>query len=81
METQPKEYSPRDVEIALTNGALSDLQTLLGTIKGRTTFLANNISPESPLQLHFKNMIKELNESLETAAFLKDSFELDILAE
>ena len=79
METQSVVRSSREVEQALTSGALNELKFLLDAIKGRTTLLSNSINPDSPLQKHFNDMIKYLNESLETTDFLKDSFELEHL--
>ena len=79
METNQNGQSSRDIEKALTSGALNDLKKLLDVIRGRTTLLSNSVNPDSPLQKHFSDMIEYLNESIETTEFLKDSFELDHL--
>ncbi len=77
MEKQIENNSDTEAENSLTDGVISDLNTFLTAIKGRTYLMKHSVHESNPLQKHFDEILYCINESIDVAGILSDLSKVD----
>ncbi|MBU1344148.1 MAG: hypothetical protein KKE44_20870 [Proteobacteria bacterium] len=77
MEKQLEKVPFTEINRAITDGIVNDLNNYLAAIKGRTYLMKHSVHESNPIQKHLDEIIYCINESIETADILSSFSQVD----